>query len=1051
MAGVGNMQTREWKLPKAWAAFGCLLGVALAAGQSAAAPKLDYNRDVRPILSDKCFACHGPDAAERQAGLRLDDRTAALQQSESGRLAVVPGKPQESELVRRIATADASERMPPADSKKSLSAEEIATLKQWIEQGAEYDQHWSFRPPVRSATPQTHRTDWARGPVDQFILARLESEGLSPSAEADKAALIRRLTLDLTGLPPTLDEIEAFLADTRPDAYERLMDRLLASPNFGERLALDWLDAARFADTHGYHIDSGRDMTRWREYVIDAFNRDLPYDQFTVEQLAGDLLPEAATPDETLRQKIASGFNRNHMINFEGGAIAQEYLNAYIVDRVNTTSTVFLGLTIACAQCHDHKYDPVSQKEFYQLYAFFNNVPENGLDGSKGNAAPVLQVPDPARQRELDAIAVAMTRLEERIKQPGEDVSRAAEEWAKSAVADSAGLWRTIRPAEMKSSGGAQFKLQDDDAIEVGGPNAAKETYTLSFDAGLKQLTALRLEVLTDDRLTNKGPGRSVNGNIVMTDVRLQRVVDGKREPIKLAAATADFSQDNFPITNAIDDNRTSGWAIFPEVGKPHTAVFTLAERLPLAEAATVTLELDFQSQFGQHQPGRFRIAVTDAERPEAAAALPARIAQILELKPENRTDADRAELAAYHREHLSPAVAAWREELKSLQARKAQLEKNLPTVMVMAERPSLRETFVLMRGAYDKPGEKVAADVPAALGSLPADQPRNRLTLARWLTDPQHPLMARVTVNRYWQMFFGTGIVKTAEDFGSQGEAPTHPELLDWLAVDFVGADEPQRDGWDVKRLVRQLTGSAAYRQSAVVTRELADRDPENRLLARGPRFRLPAEFIRDQALFHSGLLDRRIGGRSVSPYQPPGIWEELASRADGDNWTAQKYSQDHGVDLYRRTMYTFWKRTAPPPSLVTLDAPDRETCTVRRARTNTPLQALVLMNDPTYVEAARKFAERIVREGGSTRDERLAFAFRSVLARSPSAEELRVLQTLYDAQWKKFKADPAAAQKLLTVGESPADRQLDASELATWTVIANALLNTDEAVTKG
>jgi len=545
-----------------------------------------------------------------------------------------------------------------------------------------------------------------------------------------------------------------------------------------------------------------------------------------VEQLAGDLLPPTGNAERDLEQKIASGFNRNHMINFEGGAIPQEYLNAYIVDRVNTTATVFLGLTIGCTQCHDHKYDPLTQREFYQLYAFFNNVPENGLDGRKGNAPPLVRFPAPELQQQIEQVAAAVEAAETRL------------------------------------------------------------------------------------------------------------------------------------------------------------------------------------------------------------------------------AEANKEEEAEARDEELIKRV---RDELALLRRKQNQLEAALPTTMVMEELPQPRDTFVLFRGAYDKPGEKVTADVPACLPPLPSGAPKNRLALARWLVGAEQPLTARVTVNRYWQLFFGTGIVRTVEDFGSQGEAPSHPELLDWLAVEFRGQPGDAGRAWDVKRLVRQIVTSAAYRQSPVVTPLLKAKDPENRLLGRGPRFRLPAEFIRDQALFVSGLIDNRIGGHSVSPYQPPGLWEELMSRADGDNWTAQKYVQSHGVDLYRRTMYTFWKRTCPPPSLATFDAPDRETCTVRRSRTNTPLQALVLMNDPTYVEASRKFAERIVREGGAGFDQRLAFAFRSVLCRAPVTEELAVLRGVYERQLARFRAQPAAAADLLRVGEAPADATLDPAELAAWAMVASALLNTDEALTKG
>jgi Protein of unknown function (DUF1553)/Protein of unknown function (DUF1549)/Planctomycete cytochrome C len=761
---------------------------------------VDFDRQVRPILSDNCYACHGPDDKTRKARLRLDVREEALK-------VLVPGQAAQSELLNRLTAEDVHERMPPAKTGKRLTPQQIEVVRRWIDQGAKWSEHWAFVKPVRPAPPPVQTPGWVRNDIDAFVLTRLEREGLRPSPEADRTTLIRRVTLDLTGLPPTPAEVDAFLVGSRFDAYERLVDRLLASPRYGERMALDWLDAARYADTHGYHLDSGRDLTRWREWVIDAFNRNLPFDRFTAEQLAGDLLPNP-TPE----QKIASGFHRNHMINFEGGAIPQEYLTAYLVDRVNTTATVWLGLTLGCCQCHDHKFDPFSQKEFYQLYAFFNSVPEKGLDGNEGNAAPVLPLPTAAQRRTLEQLDAAI---------------KGVEEWQKE-----------FAP-------------------------------------------------------------RSATGKAV-------------------------------------------------------------------------------------------------------------------------------------------------REQLTKLQQARAELAKHVATTMVMQELPTPRDTFVLVRGQYDKPGQKVTAAVPARLHPLPSGAPANRLGLARWLVDPANPLTARVIVNRYWQVYFGTGLVKTAEDFGSQGEPPSHPELLDWLATEF------QRTGWDVKQMQRLIVTSATYRQASAVTPELHAKDPENRLLARMTRLRLPAEFIRDQALAASGLLNGVLGGKSVSPYQPPGLWQELSSRGDSDQWTAQKYVQSHGQDLYRRTMYTFWKRTSPPPTLVTFDAPDRETCTVRRPRTNTPLQALVLMNDPTYVEAARKLAERAMREA-QTVDERIALAFRLVTGRRPKEEEVGVLRRVFEQQWNNFRKDKQAAAKVLRVGEASRGTDCDDAELAAWASVASVILNLDEAVTRG
>ncbi|HEV3344577.1 MAG TPA: PSD1 and planctomycete cytochrome C domain-containing protein [Pirellulales bacterium] len=841
--------------------YGVGCWVALAGMAAAPARAIDFNRDIRPILSNNCFKCHGPDAGERKAGLRLDAREYALKPSESGTLAIVPGKPDESELVRRIFAGD-DDRMPPAESNKRLSDGEKTLLKEWIAAGAAWREHWAFtapkRPPLPVAPPDGTSSEWPGNPIDHFILARLQAEKLSPSPQADRPTLIRRLSLDLTGLPPTPEEVDQFVNDAGGDAYERLVERLLQSPRYGERLAQEWLDAARFADTNGYHIDNGRDMSRWRQWVIDSYNGNLPFDEFTVEQLAGDLLP-----NPNFDQLIASGFNRNHMTNFEGGAIPEEYHTAYIVDRVNTTSTVWLGLTVACTQCHDHKYDPLTQKEFYQLYAFFHNVPENGLDGGQGNSQPMIKLPSREQQTKLDELAQALSALDRELDAPMVEVDAAQLDW--------------------------ECEL-----------SAASEP-----------------------------------------DKKVPQAV---RDALAVAAESRDTNQQS---------------AIRRHFRRHHS---------------------DLKSRF---------------------------------------------------------------EALDKLKAQQAGVDKVIPTAMVMREMASPRDTFLLIRGQYDKRGEKVSPGVPACLPPLAEGAPADRLGLAQWLVDPAHPLTARVIVNRSWQMLFGTGLVKTSEDFGSQGERPSHPDLLDWLAVEF------RESGWDVKHLLRLMVTSATYRQASAAPAELLAKDPENRLLARMSRLRLPAETIRDQALAAGGLLDGRIGGPSVSPYQPAGLWEELMSREDGKNWTAQVYVQSHGADLYRRTMYTFWKRTSPPPTLATFDAPDREVCTVRRARTNTPLQALILMNDPTYVEAARKLAERVLSEPGTT-DERLSKTFCLVVGRSPSEREKEVLRRVFVTQLAAFRADSDAIGKLLGVGESPRDERFEPAELAAWATVASLVLNLDEAVTR-
>ena len=1008
--------------------------------------RIQFNRDIRPILAENCYACHGPDANKRKADLRLDTKD-GLFAAIKDKHPVVPGNTDQSELFRRITADDPDERMPDPKSGKRLSDRQIALLKKWIEQGAPWQGHWAFTVPVRPLLPQVRDEAWTRNAIDRFILTRLEAEGLKPSPMADKATLIRRLTLDLTGLPPTPKEVDAFLADDSPDAYEKVVDRLLADPHFGERMALDWLDASRFADTHGYHIDPGRDMTRWRQWVIDAFNNDKPFDQFTIEQLAGDLLPNPA-----LDQKIATGFQRNSMINFEGGAIPEEYLTAYLIDRVSTTSTVFLGLTLNCCQCHDHKYDPFTQKDFYQLYAFFNGIPENGLDGQNGNAVPLLKLPTKEQQKKLDELAASVKQIEEKLAAPMPEADTAQAEW-EGAVLDPGRIsWTILNPSRIESAGGATLTKLPDGSVLASGPNPPTDSYTITAKLDSSAVvTALRLEALPDDSLVAGGPGRSDNGNLVLTDLRVQTTGEGSQpKPMKFKAASADFSQDQFPIESAIRGKTKGGWAIYPEVGKPHAAVFEFAEPIEAHGEQTLSITLDFHSPFPQHQLGRFRIAVTSSRTPRGAKGIPGKIKDVLTIAPEKRSDEQKAELRNYFRASFVPELSNLSGELAKLERQQQKLDEQVPTAMVMEEMPKPRDTFILIRGQYDRHGEKVTPDTPAALPPMPTGAPHNRLGLARWIVSPQNPLTARVTVNRLWQQFFGIGLVKTAEDFGSQGELPSHPELLDWLAVQFRDGDEHTHE-WDVKAMVRLIVTSATYRQSSVVTPELKARDPENRLLARGPRFRLPAEFIRDQALAVSGLLNPQIGGKSVSPYQPPGLWEELMSRSDGAKWTAQVYVQSHGPDLYRRSMYTFWKRTSPPPAMMVFDAPDRETCTVRRARTNTPLQALVLWNDPTFVEAARKMAERIMIEGGPTLQDRIAFAFRLATARSPSSREKEVLVKVFERELHKYQNDPSAAQKLLSVGESPRNEELDTARLAAWTVVSSTILNLDETVTKG
>jgi hypothetical protein len=1006
----------------------------LAAQTPAATGPINFSRDIHPIISENCFACHGPDAEARKAKLRLDTRDGALK-THDDKTPIVPHHPEQSELVRRILTSDPDDHMPPPDSGKSLTPHQIELLQQWIKEGADYTKQWSFQPISDPPVPAVNNPQFIiRNPIDNFILARLEKEKLTQSPEAPRATLLRRVTLDLTGLPPTPAELDAFLNDTSPDAYEKVVDRLLASPHYGERMALEWLDAARYADTHGYHIDAGRDMTRWREWVIDAYNSNMPFDEFTVEQLAGDMLPNA-----TLEQKIASGFNRNHMINFEGGAVPEEYHTAYLVDRVNTTGTVFMGLTVGCAQCHDHKYDPIKQKEFYQLYALFNNVPEKGLDGNKGNAAPFIKTPTRQQQQKLDSLAAEIHQVQQSLGAPNPVIDAEQAAWEKTADIHQQTLWTLLDAAQISSKGGAKLEKQVNKSIRATGPNPRTETYTLKFTAIPAGTTAFRFEVLPDASLNGKGPGRSINGNIVLTDFKL---VGADKKPLKLRRASADFAQKDFPPSNAIDTNPATGWAIDPDEGKPHHLIVELDQ--PLPKEMPLTAVIEFNSRFASHQPGHFRLTSTTSTNPHGGSAIPEPVAKVLSTPAEKRTADDNASLRRFYRTTISPTLKSTRDHLADLQKTRQEVDATCRTTMVMEEMSTPRDTFILTRGQSDKPGEKVTPDVPAALPPLPKGAPHNRLGFARWLVSKDHPLTARVAVNRYWQMYFGAGIVKTAEDFGAQGEFPTHPQLLDYLASRFI------QSKWDIKAMQRLIVTSATYRQSSNVTPELVARDPENRLLARGARFRLQAEFIRDEALAISGLLNDEIGGASVFPYQPAGLWEELMSRSDGANWTAQTYTPSHGKDLYRRTMYTFWKRTSPPPTLTTFDAPDREVCTVRRSRTNTPLQALVLLNDPIYIESSRKLAERILTEAGPTPQERINFVFRLATSRLPSPTEMQVLEQAYERQTARYHGNPQLADKLLHVGESGINPQLDKPELAAWTMVSSIILNLDETVTK-
>jgi len=1029
--------------------------------------RFEFNRDIRPILADNCFQCHGPDSAQRQADLRLDQEEGAFADRD-GTPTIVAGQPDQSELFRRIMSADPDERMPPADSSRHLDEQQIETIRRWIEQGAPWQAHWSFIRPSRPDLPEVESDAWVRNAIDSFVLARLQREGLSPSPEAAKTTLIRRVSLDLTGLPPSAAEVDAFLADDSPTAYETLVDRLLQSPRYGERMAVDWLDVARYADTNGYQTDAERFMWRWRDWVIEAFNRNLPFDRFTVEQLAGDMLPNA-----TLEQIIATGFNRNHRGNGEGGIIADEFAVEYVVDRVETTFTVWQGLTMGCARCHEHKFDPIEQKEFYQVFAYFNNVPESGKAFKYGNSAPFVKSPTRQQQSELAhlddrlnavsshfdsleaQIDVAQQAWEETLAEPLDwsyshalaahypldgDFSNCVGETPDSTTHDHADEYvegRIATAAEFDGTG----------AVSVGdvGNFNFYDKFTLAAWVRPRASSGTIVSRLTPDD-PDKGYAVVLDDGKVQVNLVVRWLDDSLRVETQNELPLDQWSH----VAVTYDGSR-----IAEGVG-----IYVDGELQPL-KVNLDELNQDFKA------PGPLRIgaalrsgtgfdgAVDDlrlfntclsAEQVELVAVSDS-IGTIIGIPVPERNARQQHKLRACFLEDYAPeSVRGIYHELVDLQRQRSGLLDSFPTTMVMREMETPRDTFILNRGEYDKPGERVTPGLPASLPPLPKDTQNNRLGFARWLVDQSNPLTARVAVNRFWQSYFGTGLVKTAEDFGSQGEPPSHPGLLDWLASEFasptgapLGSDTTTP--WDVKSLNKLIVTSATYRQSSKLTPELLSRDPENRLLARGPRLRLSAETIRDQALAISGLLVEKRGGPSVKPYQPAGLWEELSGTP---------YKQDHGDDLYRRSLYTFWKRTAGPPSMMAFDASARETCIVRETRTNTPLQALTLLNDVTFVEAARVFAERILAEGGDSPESRIAFAFRVATCRQPATVELDVLTASFVEHLAEYRGNPEAAEKLLSVGEFPRDAAVDPCEVAAYSAIAGLILNLDEVVTK-
>ncbi len=1050
----------------------CGLVLTIRAAATAADPpagdRVDFNRQVRAILSDKCYACHGPDPGHRKAGLRLDLKEGIFGEAKSGFPPVVPGDPDESELIVRVtADEDDEDRMPPKSLGRALTPAEIDVLTRWVEQGAEWRGHWSFIPPERPPLPDVARGDWPRNGVDRFVLARLEAEGLAPSPQATRERLIRRLSFDLTGLPPTLDEIDAFVADQAADAYEKLVDRLLASPRFGERMAVDWLDVARYADTYGYQADRYRAMWLWRDWVVKAFNANLPYDRFVTWQLAGDLLP-----NPTREMVLATAFNRHHRQTNEGGSIEEEWRIEYVNDRTVTYGSAFLGLTLDCSRCHDHKFDPITQKDFYSLSAFFNSIDESGLYSHFTDAVPTptLWLADVDRQKALDEASA-------RVKAAEADAARIAEERAPAFETWLAGLDRSKPPTVELAGRVGDFPF---DALADGKSPDRRD--------GARPATTVESPTLVEGRVGKALRLDGENG-VVLPLGNFDRF-----QPFSLALwiKTPDVKDRAVILRRSMawTDAGSRGYELMIEDGRlaaglihfwPGNAIGVRAkEPLPIDEWTHVVFSYDGSSRasgvslYVDGKPAaldvvrdcltktitgggaddlavghRFRDrGFKDGEVDELQvfdrALTPVEAAQLhdgttltdrLTTDPAKLADADREALRTYYLADRDEPYRAALAKLREARKRHADLAEPVEEIMVMKEMAEPRPTFLLKRGAYDAHGEQVSAATPPSVMPFPPDLPHNRLGLARWTVDPKNPLTARVTVNRWWQSLFGRGLVSTPYDFGAQGEQPSHPELLDWLARELVDS------GWDVKRTWRLIVESAAYRQTSDATAELEARDSDNVLLARGPRERLTAEMLRDDALAAAGLLVGTMGGPPVKPYQPAGLWEEKSN---------VPFVRDVGPGSHRRSLYTYWKRTSPPPAMLTFDAPSREFCVVRRQPTATPLQALVLLNDPQYVEAARGVAVRAFHEAGPTVRDRVAFVFRLLTARRADATEIDVLEALYREQYDEFASGRARADDLLSVGDAPRDPSLDPAEAAAMTVVAQALFNYDEVATK-
>jgi hypothetical protein len=1055
-----------------------LIGLLAAGGRLCAAGEakaIDFDRQIRPIFSENCYPCHGPDENKRKAKLRFDRKEGAFQELKHGEFAIVPGNLARSQLVRRITASNPDDRMPPPNSGKKLTPPQIDLLQRWISAGAKWETHWSFVAPKHPPLPTVNNKQWPLNEVDAFILARLEQQGLRPSPRAGREKLLRRVSLDLTGLPPAPGQLAAWSA--RADPLGAAVDALLNSPHFGERMASDWLDVARYADTHGFNNDVLRSMWPWRDWVVQALNQNMPYDRFITDQLAGDLEKKPS-----LNQVIASGFNRNHGINSEGGIIDEEYRVSYVNDRVRTTSMAWMGLTLECARCHDHKFDPISQHDYYKFFAFFNNIDETGQDGRMANAAPIIKAPTDEQQREIAALRLRIETARQKMQE-----FLARQKWRNVNYGE---LLQTPAPASLLPPSGRMVSLDlhswDPSIKTITNASGGKPFHidgNMTLAVGPLGEPALVFDGQSD--LKTEGlSNHSTNGWVFAAWVRRDR-----------AAQAPLFSTASFTVPESSEDYgkgvqilSTSSGAIEVRIAirwPAYSAHIVTRETLPLGEWQHLAVASDRSVRAaGLHLFLNGRecspLIIHDGLTSEVGLSGPAQIGASNEKGASRFAGALAAMEVLPTAAHLDDLAAQWRRESlcfdaatapaarhedqndrlhrawlearnvefaraanEDRQARSAllKLEAAAPDTMVMRELPTRRPTRLLVRGQYDQPGDEVQPDVPEFLLPFPASAPRNRLGLAQWLTDPRNPLTARVVVNRFWQSIFGNGIVKSAGDFGYQGDYPAHPELLDWLATRFVDS------GWNVKQLIRLMVTSAAYAQSSDSSPELNERDPENLLLARGPRQRLTAEMLRDQALFLSGLLYDELGGPPVFPYQPKNLYKGIVVAADYPGTT---YTESHGRDLYRRSLYTFWKRTVPYPTLSIFDVPDREVCVVQRPKTDTPLQALALMNDPVQLEAARKFAERMLLEGGATPGQRLDFAFALATARKPRPGETQALSALLEKRLTAYREDPAAVQAFLSVGQSTPNAALDPVDLAAYANLASLILNLDETITR-